>query len=271
MSLREGEHCLALDFCADVPPMFFSLEEARNSFEYHWNGCIHFFEDVKEQCSARLTDGAEARRKGFEHVFQRWSRAFEAFLRLSEGRLDTKGKQAAQVLQIRYIIGMMNLNSEDLTVMEDEMIWDKHYLAAKEIISLVKSIINLDSNWNRSVSTGKPEFTLDMGIVGPLGTVAYKCRHPIIRREAIDLLASVHRREGVWDSVLSAYICKRIMEIEEEGLGQVTCCEDVPAWARISKLELDFDLQPRKVRMRYQRQGDSVCRVQNSHEELIEY
>lgn len=155
--------------------------------------------------------------------------------------------------------------------MEDETIWDKHCSAYKKILTLVKFIIDLDANLDHSMSGSRSEFALDMGIVGPLSAVAYKCRHPIIRREAIDLLASSPRQEGVWNSILSAYVCKRIVEIEEYGLGQVTCCEDVPAWARITNVELDFDLQNRRVRMRYHRQGDPIHPTQNLLEELIEY
>ena len=271
MALREKEKSLEIGFCADIPLSFSCLEEARNSFEYHWNGCIHFLEDVKEQCPARLTERAESRRQDFELILQKWSFALETFLRLSEGRLDTKGLQAAQVLRIRYIIGLMNLNSEDLTMNENEMIWDKHCSAHKEILFLAKSIINLGSNRNYSVSSGKSEFTLDTGIVGPLGAVAYKCRDPIIRREAIDLLASAPRQEAGWNSIISAYVCKKILEIEEGGLASVTCCEDVPAWSRVSNVNLDFDLQHRKVRMRYQRQGSPIHPVQEPHEDVIEF
>ena len=271
MSLRQHEKILEIGFCADIPGAFSSMEEARNSYEYHWNGCIHFFEDVREQCPTQLNAWAESRRQSMVQTLQDWATAFDFFLAASKGTLDTKGLQAAHVMKVRQIIGLMNLNREDLTVLEDEMIWDKHCSAFGEILSLVKSIIELGLGGDHPASPAAPEFTLDMGIVGPLGTVGYKCRHPILRREAIRLLAAVPRQEGMWNSILSAHICTRIMQIEEEGLGEISRCEDVPAWARVSGIELDFELQERRVLMRYSRQGSPHASVPNTLEEVILY
>ncbi|TQN68335.1 Aspercryptin biosynthesis cluster-specific transcription regulator atnN [Colletotrichum shisoi] len=62
----------------------------------------------------------------------------------------------------------------------------------------------------------KPSFSADLGIVPPLFVVATKCRHPVIRRQAIQLLKSSARREGMWDSELTARIGQWVASIEEE-------------------------------------------------------
>ncbi|KAK4203827.1 hypothetical protein QBC40DRAFT_12553 [Triangularia verruculosa] len=64
----------------------------------------------------------------------------------------------------------------------------------------------------------KPSFSADLGIVPPLYVVATKCRDPHLRRQAIQLLRSSARREGMWDSELTARIGMWIAEVEEEGL-----------------------------------------------------
>ncbi|KAJ4381441.1 hypothetical protein N0V85_008676 [Neurospora sp. IMI 360204] len=61
----------------------------------------------------------------------------------------------------------------------------------------------------------KPSFSADLGIVPPLFVVATKCRDPVIRRQAIQLLRSSARREAMWDSELTARIGMWITEIEE--------------------------------------------------------
>lgn len=61
----------------------------------------------------------------------------------------------------------------------------------------------------------KPSFTADLGIIPPLFLVATKCREPVVRRQAIQLLRSSARREGMWDSELVARIGQWIMELEE--------------------------------------------------------
>jgi hypothetical protein len=179
--------------------------------------------------------------------------------------------QAAYVLKIRQLISLMKLNLEDPMSMRDEMLWDKHYSAFSEIITLVNYILEIGPHDEDDRFPGTPSFTLDFGIVGPLGAVGYKCRHPVLRREAIRLLGSAPKRDGGWNSTLSAHVCTRMMQIEEEGLGEVTRCEDVPAWARISDIELDIDLQKRKLTMKYRRQGDALHPVHEYSNETITY
>ena len=62
----------------------------------------------------------------------------------------------------------------------------------------------------------KPSFSADLGIVPPLYVVATKCRDPVIRRQAIRLLTSSSRREGMWDSDLCARIGAWVADVEEE-------------------------------------------------------
>lgn len=64
----------------------------------------------------------------------------------------------------------------------------------------------------------KPSFSADLGIVPPLYVVATKCRDPWLRRQAIQLLKSSARREGMWDSELTSNIATWVMKLEEQGV-----------------------------------------------------
>jgi hypothetical protein len=61
----------------------------------------------------------------------------------------------------------------------------------------------------------RPTFSMDLGIVAPLFVVATKCRVPTLRRQAIELLRGCSRREGMWDSELTARIAHWVMTLEE--------------------------------------------------------
>jgi hypothetical protein len=63
-----------------------------------------------------------------------------------------------------------------------------------------------------------PRFSFDIGIIPALHVTATKCRDPVVRREAIDLMFASPRQEGMWDGVLSARIGRWIVSCEEEGL-----------------------------------------------------
>lgn len=63
-----------------------------------------------------------------------------------------------------------------------------------------------------------PSFPLNPGVVPSLYMTAARCRDPVIRREALQLLKACDRREGLWDSNVAAGIISKIIEIEEAPL-----------------------------------------------------
>ena len=96
-------------------------------------------------------------------------------------------------------------------VPESEMAYDKHLSCFKHIIRTCSLLIPLDLSRNK-------RFSFEVGIIPPLHLTATKCRDPIVRREARDLLFSSPRQEGMWDSVLSARIGCWVIQCEEKGL-----------------------------------------------------
>ncbi|KAE8444976.1 hypothetical protein EG329_014104 [Mollisiaceae sp. DMI_Dod_QoI] len=110
----------------------------------------------------------------------------------------------------------------------------------------------------------KASFALDLGIVPPLFVVATKCRNRKLRRDAISLLLSSPRREGMWDSILSGRVGQWIMDIEEQELspwsGPTTAAarEIVPDEHRVMVKEILFDLQNREAMLRCGTRGLSA-------------
>ncbi|CAM1508363.1 Fc.00g052110.m01.CDS01 [Cosmosporella sp. VM-42] len=103
----------------------------------------------------------------------------------------------------------------------------------------------------------KPSFSADLGIVPPLFVVATKCRDPVTRRQAIQLLRSSARREAMWDSELAAHIATWVMNVEESetqaldlqagelgGQGS-SMPSTIPEEKRVMIRSVDFDLRAR--------------------------
>lgn len=59
-----------------------------------------------------------------------------------------------------------------------------------------------------------PRFRFISPLSQPLYLTAMKCRNPLLRRKAIDLLARTGK-EGPWDSVMHVVVARRAVEIEE--------------------------------------------------------
>ena len=67
----------------------------------------------------------------------------------------------------------------------------------------------------------------------PLHIVSKFSRNPVLRRQAIDLMGAVSIEEGFAETVDAASVATRVMEIEEEGLPNITCAADIPESKRI--------------------------------------
>jgi hypothetical protein len=98
---------------------------------------------------------------------------------------------------------------------ESEMVYDVFLPDFKYIVHMCTLLI---SSHNSTQMPPNPRFTFEVGIVPPLHITATKCRDPVVRREAVDLLFASPRQEGMWDGVLSARIGKWMYSCEEDGL-----------------------------------------------------
>ena len=98
---------------------------------------------------------------------------------------------------------------------ESEMVYDVFLPDFKYIVHMCALLI---ASHNSTQKPPNHRFTFEVGIVPPLHVTATKCRDPVVRREAVDLLFASPRQEGMWDGVLSARIGKWMCSCEEDGL-----------------------------------------------------
>lgn len=142
---------------------------------------------------------------------------------------------------------------------DDPMHWDDATVSQSEVV------------YCQTVSSWKPVFSIDLGIITPLYIVVSRCRDPAIRRRGLQLLASCNRREGIWDSTLTARVAERIIAIEEEGAisHPVLYASQIPEHARIRDLGTKFGID-RQGLIRYTKSVDCVG-PDDKYEELLEW
>ncbi|KAK6849583.1 hypothetical protein PG990_001482 [Apiospora arundinis] len=178
----------------------------------------------------------------FRNEIEAWSHAFDDILasRNAPGK-SSQEKAAIAVLKMFQIMGQVLFL---MTFSDSELQFDNFLPQFQAIVDLASEVVGdeerraaarrcPDSRWcqhaegHTDIFGGheftaphiKPSFSADLGIVPPLFVVATKCRDPFIRRKAIQLLRSSSRREGMWDSELTARIGMWIAAIEEEDTG----------------------------------------------------
>jgi hypothetical protein len=104
----------------------------------------------------------------------------------------------------------------------DESIFDSQLTAFRSIVNEVAQLIEVIEAFQKSPAVkkncylGNVEFTVDMGLIPLLHYTAMKCREPVTRRQAIELLRLTPQREGMWDGVVVARMATKVMEMEEE-------------------------------------------------------
>ena len=70
---------------------------------------------------------------------------------------------------------------------------------------------------NVSLRQAPAAFTMDSGAIAPLYFVAVNSGNASLRQEALTLLNSSRKHEGVWDGALVATIARRYWQLKEAG------------------------------------------------------
>ncbi|KAL1868264.1 hypothetical protein Daus18300_005988 [Diaporthe australafricana] len=228
-----------------IPDQFESLHEARIAWDTLCEQMFRFTERLFAQASQDGPMGvlpSSLRQYGlsFRGRIEAWADAFEHILssRFSPG-VSSQEKAAIAVLKMFQIMGqvlfLMTFSDSEqhfdvfqpqfktIVDLGLEVVGDEERRAAEKRCPNPRTCHHHDSQ-EPDIFGGqtymanhiKPSFSADLGIVPPLYVVATKCRSPLLRRQAIQLLRSSSRREGMWDSELTARIGMWIMNIEEE-------------------------------------------------------
>jgi hypothetical protein len=88
------------------------------------------------------------------------------------------------------------------------------------VVALTKSLVNAETKEHQS------SFIPEMGILPPIYFTAMKCRDPEVRQEAMNILQSTQRREGLWDSTTEWQVAQRVLDLERAGVATAASASD---------------------------------------------
>jgi hypothetical protein len=114
----------------------------------------------------------------------RWQSAFKPFLSPANGRIHG----GAAILQMHSVSTQITL---DLLIASEDAS-NEHTNKFEEILYLARAGIS---------SPGKESFSMDLGIIPSLNVVVGNCHDPVLQNQALQILASTARREGLWNSL----------------------------------------------------------------------
>jgi hypothetical protein len=245
----------SMGYHLNIPPTFSSLNEARNTLEYLWTSIARNTRGLPQELSQYnelplLMPSVNILMHSLIEKTKQWSRAFDSYLRRNSTTLDETAQLAIHTLRMQCIISSVYLNLDYSQVLFDEMVWDKYEREFELMLThatFASKILTKLSGPDKAFS----KFSVDTGILYPLCIIANRCRDSALRRKAIALIESSPRQEGILPPSVTAMLAKRTMELEEEQLGEVVTCADVPNWARIAGIEVKHDMNFRTAKVRY--------------------
>ncbi|KAL2855184.1 hypothetical protein BJX68DRAFT_274141 [Aspergillus pseudodeflectus] len=195
-----------------------------------------------------------------------WSALFENMLLAQGGNLDRMMESESRssfvsLLRLQHTIARILVSTAGPG---REIEYDKYTPQFEQCVALAGAVAASSSSYSGSSSlinnpsrkaaptatatataTATPAFTPEIGIVPVLYIIGVKCRHPVVRRDALNILRRHRIREAIWDSVVTARVVERVIKIEEGGNGEekgqgqaelVQSAADIPAGRRVQAL-----------------------------------
>lgn len=264
-----------------IPKMFSSLSEAQRTIEYYAQLYrmtvdasdtrsldMQSNQTIGNAATSNSKDLREAFAEKYINIMKQWTSAFDAFLDHRAGTFTDDEMRTVRMLRMHQLHNQISIEvSTRHMSTEDQMFWDDYCPRYEQIIDLAKAVLAAEKTGSNQANRNA-SFSLDLVTIGPIFEIARRCRDPRIRRRAVDVMRSCHRREGMWDSELALLIIERVIEIEEDGI-VAQSCQDIPNWRRIVNIQHLLDMEARTIRLRYQRQASATRPVIVQMQEFI--
>lgn len=146
---------------------------------------------------------------------QRWDAAMNRFL------LDDSSPKTRHtiLLQIRHAHAILMIR---LLISLDDTLLDDYDTVMSQLLDFCQAYVSLTPAYPPSrdrraedSATCRGGYCLDSRVIPAIHLVAAKCRHPGIRRRAVQMLATMDRREALHSSVIAASTAAAIVSLEE--------------------------------------------------------
>lgn len=193
---------------SSLPDYFVTIDEARVALETLIQGFHGFIRTSGAQSglNSDVTDYERLllERRNLMGLFHRWRSALvnSGFNTTAPGVLP---------LRIKHLIYHVQLHVDTA---QGELGWDRFEPQFREIVILAE-LFNTQRRISYNHGEDRFSFTLSTGMLRPISCTVHRCRHPFIRRRALDVLKFCNRIEVSGTSVVIARIAQRIVEIEE--------------------------------------------------------
>ncbi|KAL4895390.1 hypothetical protein BDV59DRAFT_173823 [Aspergillus ambiguus] len=221
-----------------VPPSYPSLDAARRDYDRVMNYIFSYLERVEPW-------HFQSQQRPPITVLRQWKEAMNSSDFSSEPSVLLDCTRS--LLELYYHASVVIVETYGV---ESEGAFDNYIDNFQAIVNLAESI---SETWKTASQDFNLLFSFDLGITPPMFLVASRCRHPLIRRKAVDLMLHSSFYHGAWQDRYSALCAQRIIEIEEEHASIMADRINVPEDHRIRKVSADLQEDGSQIRMHFTR------------------
>ncbi|KAL4792270.1 hypothetical protein BDV19DRAFT_256271 [Aspergillus venezuelensis] len=193
---------------------FNDISEARSTLDQQMTKALLFIRSVGIMREARNTETQHA--LVFEQETLRlellsWRASHDKLLSRLGPKISPCDLCASYLLRIYYHTARLWV----LNVLErTEDGYDRYTSDFEAVVSYAEEVLRLNTLQAQQDPTSAL-FTLEGEIIAPLYYASCRCRHPVIRRRALNILFAYSKREGMWDAQLYARVAKLVIDVEE--------------------------------------------------------
>lgn len=200
-----------------IPPSFANFSSAQRSWDFLMDEALQFYRRTffNKVFAPASSDSPTKIAKQYTLYMQKFAAFEKAFQPILNNSIDGDGTVSNPAALVLSLYQKLTLAILATVQNHSEMVYDSYLPEFQYITTTCARLIRSQGN------AGMPKnirFSFEIGIIPPLHFTAMKCRDPIIRREAIELLLSSPRQEGMWDSVICGKIGMWLTSCEEDGL-----------------------------------------------------
>lgn len=191
------------------------------------------------------TTGGESPKPALSTLLRQWKNALDSSDFSEES--PTLQECTKKLLTLYYHVSIIVAESYSS---QDETIFNRYTDHFQTAVELAEDITDMEGNELQGFSL---LFSFDLGITPPMFLVASRCRRPLIRRRAMNLMIQSPFYHGAWQDRYSGLCAQRIIKIEEQGAGFLVDDINVPEQNRIRKISADIDETQSEISMQFRR------------------
>lgn len=219
----------------DFPTSFASLTDAQDHVESVFGNQLQFFQQTALRYP--LTDDeiatAQEHQDTLVYALDCSRSALDAFVgRRPLDGTSAEDEAAIKVLRLYHLYLGIRLGVGILQEDNRELAFDEFEPQFEQMLNLCRGLLD--------PGNPQPICSSGLGVVIPLHMIGHRCRNAAIRREAVELLLSASRREGLWDSSMIGRIAATTSSLEQD--------EEMMRQCRVREVKTQF-VSDRRARL----------------------